>query len=129
MSSGQCYPYSNLSRIAQTVRWLREHYAQNIDVEMIAKDAGIAVTTFHRQFKRVTGLSPIQFQKQLRLLKARHLLVIDGQTVAGAAYEVGYQSWSQFTREYSRFFGAPPARDAALLKHLEFEGRQRNFGH
>jgi AraC-like DNA-binding protein len=79
----------------------------------------MAITTFHRQFKRATGLSPIQFQKQLRLLEARNLLAFEGYAVASAAYEVGYQSSSQFNREYSRFFGASPARDAAVLRQIE----------
>ncbi len=110
---------SNLSRIAQTVRWLRQHFKQSVDVGYIAREAGMAVTTFHRHFKEATGLSPIQFQKQLRLLEARNLLVFNGYAVTTAAYEVGYESPSQFNREYSRFFGAPPARDTAKLRLIE----------
>jgi AraC-like DNA-binding protein len=79
----------------------------------------MGVTTFHRQFKQITGLSPIQFQKQLRLLEARKLLVYSGHSVSDAAFEVGYESASQFNREYSRLFGAPPARDASSLKQME----------
>lgn len=85
---------------------------------MAAKSA-ISVTTFHRQFKQITGLSPVQFQKQLRLLEARKLLVFSGYSVLHAAFEVGYESVSQFNREYSRFFGAPPARDASSLRQME----------
>jgi AraC-like DNA-binding protein len=81
----------------------------------------MGVTTFHRQFKQVTGLSPIQFQKQLRLLEARKLLVFRGHSVSDAAFEVGYESASQFNREYSRLFGAPPARDASSLRQWDEE--------
>lgn len=105
---------SNVSRIAQTVEWLRKNYAEPIDIEELAGEAGMAVTTFHRQFKHATGLSPIQFQKQLRLLEARNLVAFEGYAVSNAAYEVGYQSPSQFNREYSRFFGESPARDAGI---------------
>lgn len=78
----------------------------------------MGITTFHRQFKSITGLSPIQFQKQLRLLEARKLLTYSGYSVTDAALDVGYESVSQFNREYSRFFGASPARDAKLLKEM-----------
>lgn len=107
---------SNLSRIAKTVEWLRHHFMKPIDVRSIAREAGMAVTTFHRQFKNATGLSPIQFQKQLRLLEAKNLIAFEGYAVTSAAYEVGYESPSQFNREYSRFFGASPARHSATIR-------------
>ncbi|MEW6737321.1 MAG: AraC family transcriptional regulator [Acidobacteriota bacterium] len=110
---------SNLSKISQTVKWLRNNYAQAIDIGELAAKSGMAVNTFHRHFKKATGLSPIQFQKQLRLLEARNLIAFEGYTVASAAYEVGYQSPSQFNREYSRFFGSPPARDTSILRQIE----------
>jgi AraC-like DNA-binding protein len=110
---------SNLSRISQAVNWLRQNYKQPINITQMASEAAMAITTFHRQFKRVTGLSPIQFQKQLRLFEARNILAFEGYAVANAAYEVGYQSASQFNREYARFFGAPPARDASILREIE----------
>jgi AraC-like DNA-binding protein len=110
---------SNASKISITVTWLRQHYTKPMDIGDLASKAVMGVTTFHRQFKRTTGLSPIQFQKQLRLLEARNLLVYQGYAVASAAYEVGYQSASQFNREYSRFFGASPARDAADVRQIE----------
>lgn len=110
---------SNLSRIAKTVQWMRKNYTQPIDVKEVARKTGMAITTFHRQFKRATGLSPIQFQKQLRLLEARNLMAFEGYAVTGASFEVGYESPSQFNREYSRFFGASPARDSALLRQIE----------
>lgn len=110
---------SNFSKISQTVKWLRDNYTKSIDIGEIAAKSGMAINTFHRQFKRATGLSPIQFQKQLRILEARNLIVFEGYTVANAAYQVGYLSSSQFNREYSRFFGAPPARDTEKLRRIE----------
>jgi transcriptional regulator GlxA family with amidase domain len=110
---------TNFTKISQTVRWLRYNYKRTIEICDLAKKNGMAINTFHRQFKRATGLSPIQFQKQLRLLEARNLMAFEGYAVANAAYEVGYQSPSQFNREYSRFFGASPAKDTAKLKRIE----------
>lgn len=110
---------TSFSKIAETVQWLRINYVEPFVIEDLARNAGMGVTTFHRQFKRATGLSPIQFQKQLRLLEARNLLAFEGHAVATAAYEVGYQSPSQFNREYSRYFGASPARDTAALRQIE----------
>ncbi len=110
---------SNFFQVAQTVQWLRSNYMKPLDVSEAASKSGMAINTFHRQFKRATGLSPIQFQKQLRLIEARNLMAFEGYAVANAAYEVGYQSPSQFNREYSRFFGASPAKDTAKLKRIE----------
>lgn len=110
---------SSFSQISKIVKWLRDNYMKPIDIKKIASESGMAINTFHRQFKKATGLSPIQFQKQLRLLEARSLIAYDGAAVANAAYQVGYQSPSQFNREYSRFFGAPPAKDTAKLRLIE----------
>jgi len=110
---------SSLAKIAQAVKWLGDHYTQSIDIRKVASQFGMAINTFHRQFKRATGLSPIQFQKQLRILEARNLMAFEGYSVASAAYHVGYQSPSQFNREYSRFFGTSPARDTADLRQIE----------
>ncbi len=110
---------SNFSKISQTVKWLRDNYMRPIEIGELASKSGMAINTFHRQFKRATGLSPIQFQKQLRLLEARNLIAFEGYAVAGAAYQVGYQSPSQFNREYSRFFGSSPARDTEKLRRIE----------
>jgi AraC-like DNA-binding protein len=104
------------SGIRQAIQWIRENYGKTIDVKRIAAKAAMGITTFHRRFKQITGLSPVQFQKQLRLLQARKLLAFSGHSVSDAAYTVGYESPSQFNREYSRFFGAPPARDASRLR-------------
>lgn len=110
---------SNFSKISQTVKWFRDNYTRPIDIGEIALKSGMAINTFHRQFKRATGLSPIQFQKQLRLLEARNLIAFEGYPVASAAYQVGYQSPSQFNREYSRLFGSSPARDTEKLRRIE----------
>jgi len=106
--------------IHRAIQWIRNNFTKPIDVKPIARKWGMAVTTFHRQFKNITGLSPIRFQKQLRLLEARRLLAFEGLSAANAAYQVGYESPSQFNREYARFFGAPPARDTARLRQIEF---------
>jgi AraC-like DNA-binding protein len=110
---------SNGSRMYQVVKWLRGNFMSAIDIGELAAKTGMAINTFHRQFKRATGLSPIQFQKQLRLLEARNLIAFEGYPVASAAYHVGYQSPSQFNREYSRFFGSSPARDTENLRRIE----------
>ena len=110
---------SNFSKITQSVEWLRDNYTRPIDIGEMASKSGMAINTFHRQFKRATGLSPIQFQKQLRLLEARNIIAFEGYAVASAAYQVGYQSPSQFNREYSRFFGSSPARDTEKLRRIE----------
>ncbi|WP_339297383.1 AraC family transcriptional regulator [Paenibacillus sp. FSL R5-0623] len=110
---------SNFSKISQIVKWLRDNFMRPIDIGEMASKSGMAINTFHRQFKRATGLSPIQFQKQLRLLEARNLIAYEGYAVTSAAYQVGYQSTSQFNREYSRFFGSSPARDTKKLRLIE----------
>jgi AraC-like DNA-binding protein len=107
---------SAFSKIVGSVQWLRTNFTEPVVVKKLAREAGMGITTFHRQFKRATGMSPIQFQKQLRLLEARNLLAFEGHAVATASYEVGYQSPSQFNREYTRFFGASPGRDRLALQ-------------
>ncbi|WP_044477213.1 AraC family transcriptional regulator [Paenibacillus antibioticophila] len=110
---------SNLSKMSHIIQWFRGNFMRPIDIGVMASKSGMAINTFHRQFKRATGLSPIQFQKQLRLLEARNLIAFEGYPVASAAYHVGYQSPSQFNREYSRFFGSSPARDTENLRRIE----------
>ncbi len=107
---------SNLSRISHTIAWLREHHAEAIRIEDLADMAGMSVSAFHRSFRAVASMSPIQFQKQMRLREARLRLVTHPNDVAGAGYAVGYDSPSQFSREYRRQFGVPPGKDAALLR-------------
>jgi AraC-like DNA-binding protein len=110
---------SNLSRIERTVQWMRKNFDSPMEVGDVAREAGMAVTTFHRQFKRATGLSPVQFQKQLRLMEARNLIAYEGLAVSTAAYRVGYESASQFNREYSRFFGTSPSKHGSSIRTLE----------
>jgi transcriptional regulator GlxA family with amidase domain len=98
-------------RTAKAVDWLRANYAKPLRVEELANLARMGVSTFHHQFRSLTAMSPLQYQKQLRLHVAREKMVNDGLDAASAAFEVGYESASQFSREYSRFFGQPPMRD------------------
>ncbi|MGO6815073.1 AraC family transcriptional regulator N-terminal domain-containing protein [Rhizobium brockwellii] len=109
-------PDSALSRMRLAIRWVREHYAEAVEVEKLAALTAMSVSAFHRHFKAVTAMSPIQFQKRIRLLQARQLLISQSGNASSVAYSVGYESVSQFTREYARFFGRPPARDASLIR-------------
>jgi AraC-like DNA-binding protein len=113
-----CFAEGRTPGIREAVLWIRKNYGKSFDIKRIAAKSAMSVTTFHRRFKQITGLSPIQFQKQLRLLQARKLLAFSGNSVSDAAFRVGYESASQFNREYSRFFGAPPARDASRLRQI-----------
>jgi AraC-like DNA-binding protein len=107
---------SKLSRMGLAVRWIRDNHAVSIRVDELAGMARMSSSAFHRSFQAVTAMSPIQFQKQIRLQEARIRLVADPDDVAGAAYAVGYESPSQFSRDYRRRFGAPPSLDAARLR-------------
>jgi len=106
---------SSLSAITRAVRWITEHVAEPFRVADLARDCAMSTSAFHRAFHAVTAQSPIQFQKQLRLQRARLLLLSGADDVATVAYRVGYDSASQFSREYRRQFGLPPGRDAARL--------------
>jgi len=98
-------------RTAKAVEWLRTNYAKPLRVEDLATRARMGVSTLHHQFRSLTAMSPLQYQKQLRLHVARERMLNGGIDAASAAFEVGYESASQFNREYSRFFGQPPMRD------------------
>lgn len=98
-------------RTAKAVEWLRTNYAKPLRVEELADMARMGVSTLHHQFRSLTAMSPLQYQKQLRLHVARERMLNEGLDAASAAFEVGYESASQFNREYSRFFGQPPMRD------------------
>lgn len=111
-------PDSHVARVARAVAVLRAEFAQAVPVERLAAVAGMSPSSFHHHFRAVTSLSPLQFQKQLRLIEARRLMRAQDMTASRAAFEVGYESVSQFTREYSRFFGVPPARDARAARSL-----------
>ena len=102
---------SQTQRIAKAIMLLRQNFDQPLRVEAIARDVHMSVSSLHHHFKAVTAMSPLQYQKQLRLQEARRLMLIDMTDAATAAHRVGYESASQFSREYSRLFGAPPLRD------------------
>ena len=103
-----------VQRTARAISWLRENYAKPLHMEALAYTARMGVSTLHHQFRALTGMSPLQYQKQLRLQTARERMLMDGLDATTAAYEVGYGNLSQFSREYSRLFGLPPIRD---VKH------------
>lgn len=92
---------------------VQEHVREPIDVEELAEKVGMGASTFYRQFRAVTAMSPLQYQKQVRLNEAQRLMIADGLDAASAGFAVGYESPSQFSREYKRQFGAPPARHVA----------------
>ncbi len=102
---------SHARRVARAVALIRADFANPIRVERLAAVAGMSPSTLHEHFRALTSLTPLQFQKQLRLIEARRMMLADGETISNAAYAVGYESVSQFTREYGRLFGLPPARD------------------
>jgi AraC-like DNA-binding protein len=103
-------------RTARAIAWLRANFAKPLHIEELAEVARMGVSTLHHQFRALTAMSPLQYQKQLRLQTARQRMLMDGLDATSAAYEVGYESISQFSREYSRFFGQPPIRDIKALR-------------
>jgi AraC-like DNA-binding protein len=108
-------PGAPAQRIARAIGWLKEHFAEPARVDALAKHVGLSPSALHLHFKTVTGLSPLQYQKRFRLQEARRLMLSDGLDAAEAAFRVGYESPSQFGREYRRLFGTPPRRDVAAL--------------
>jgi AraC-like DNA-binding protein len=107
---------SSLDRVAKAVSWLRTNFNQSANVEDLAKLVNMSVTSFHRQFKAVTSMSPLQYQKAIRLQEARRLMLTSSLDAGSAGRRVGYLSASQFTREYGRFFGNAPVRDINRLR-------------
>jgi AraC-like DNA-binding protein len=103
-------------RTAKAIAWIRTNYTKPLRVDELAEVAGMGVSTLHHHFRMLTAMSPLQYQKQLRLQAARGRMLMDGMDAASAAYEVGYESASQFNREYSRLFGQPPMRDIRTLR-------------
>lgn len=104
-------------KIAQAIAWLRAHFSEPLQMETLARRVNMASSTFNRYFREVTSLSPLQFQKRLRLYEAQRLMFREGQDACSAATAVGYESSSQFTREYKRLFGAPPRQDIERKRH------------
>jgi len=113
---------SNTHKIGQIIRRIRTQLASPIRVDELASMANMSPSSFHQHFKAVTAMSPVQYQKKLRLTEARQLLLARGTDAASAAYRVGYQSVSQFSREYARMFGAPPMRDIAGIRSAAARG-------
>lgn len=123
-------PESSTERVAKAIRLLHQQFAKTLRVEQLAEAARMSPSSFHQHFKALTSMTPLQFQKQLRLLEARRLMVADAASVGEAAYQVGYESASQFSREYSRTFGVAPKRDALNQKrlHERYTGREFRAG-
>ena len=106
-------------RIARSIEWIKENYNQNFKVEDMAEIAQMSPSTFHQHFRQLTAMSPLQYQKYLRLTEARRLMLGESLDASKVAYHVGYESPSQFSREYSRLFGAPPKKDIERIKQTQ----------
>ena len=109
-------PDSRLSQVSRAIEAIRRHYDQPLRIGELARLTHMSVTSFHRHFRAVTAMSPLQFQKQIRLQEARRMLLSQNVDAARVGFDVGYESASQFSREYRRLFGAPPRRDAAQAR-------------
>jgi len=110
------WPDGHAQRVGRAVAALRAEFTRPLRVARLAAIAGMSPSSFHQHFRTVTSLSPLQFQKQLRLIEARRLMLSDGVTSSSAAFAVGYESVSQFTREYGRMFGLPPVRETKAAR-------------
>jgi AraC-like DNA-binding protein len=107
---------SQAQRVARAISWVKLNYARPLRIEAMAREVGMSASALHHQFKAATAMSPLQYQKQLRLQEARRLMLGEVVDAATAGYRVGYESSSQFSREYSRLFGAPPQRDIGRMR-------------
>jgi AraC-like DNA-binding protein len=114
---------SQSHRIAQAIEWLKRHYTLPLRIEDLAAHVHMSASTFHHHFRVLTAMSPLQYQKWLRLNEARRLMLTERLEAATAAFQVGYESPSQFSREYRRVFGAPPLRDITSLRHMAGSAR------
>ncbi|MEV6795321.1 AraC family transcriptional regulator [Streptomyces sp. NPDC051320] len=120
---------SNLAHISRAIRWIRRHYDKPLRIADLAELSGMSPSTFHRHFRSATSMTPVQFQKQIRLQEARTLLLTRPADVAEIGYLVGYESPSQFSREYRKTFGAPPGRDVARLTAVARSGGSSRADH
>jgi AraC-like DNA-binding protein len=110
------------NKIAKAIAWLRQHYRHQLRIEELARHVGMSVSSLHHHFSAVTAMTPMQYQKRLRLHEARRLMLVERLDVGSAGYHVGYQSPSQFSREYSRLYGLSPLRDVeSVLKPVRGE--------
>jgi AraC-like DNA-binding protein len=107
-----------VAQIGRAIAWIGKHFRERFSIERLAAEVGMSASSLHEHFRAVTAMTPLQFQKQLRLQEARSLMLVDDLDVTTAAARVGYESSSQFSREYRRHFGEPPARDIARLREL-----------
>lgn len=114
---------SKSQQIARAIDWLKCNFAQQLSVDELAEQVNMSTTSFHNHFRSITAFSPLQFQKQLRLQEARRLMLVESMNAANAAFQVGYESPSQFNREYNRMFGAPPLRDITKLRQITAIGK------
>jgi AraC-like DNA-binding protein len=119
---------SQSHQIARAIDWLKGNFTRPLRIDDLAGQASMSISTFHHHFRSMTALSPLQFQKQLRLQEARRLMLADRMDAANAAFQVGYESPSQFSREYSRVFGAPPLRDIMNLRQIAGGNDPRPIG-
>ncbi len=104
--------------VSKAIVWLKDNFMHPLKVNELAQNVGMSTSTFHHHFRLMTALSPLQYQKQLRLQEARRLMLMDHLDAATARFEVGYESPSQFSREYSRLFGAPPLKDITSVRQM-----------
>ena len=109
---------SQSQQIARAIDWLKGNFAKPLRIDDLAAQINMSTSTFHHHFRQMTAMSPLQYQKWLRLNEARRLMLAEQQDAAAAAFQVGYESPSQFSREYSRLFGAPPLRDITNLREV-----------
>jgi AraC-like DNA-binding protein len=109
---------SQSNQIARAIDWLKSNFTEPLSIDDLAAKSSMSTSTFHHHFRSMTALSPLQFQKQLRLQEARRLMLAERMDAANAAFQVGYESPSQFNREYNRQFGAPPLRDITKLRQM-----------
>ena len=109
---------SQSRQIAQAITWMKNNFQKPLRMDDIAKQANMSKSTFHSHFRTMTAMSPLQYQKNLRLREARRLMLIENKDATTPAFEVGYERPSEFSREYSRLFGAPPLRDISKLREI-----------